>query len=178
MISHFSSIWEKCFGAMKRVWKIRFLLHFSSFRPSVFCPNKRNYRNGICFFLLSSVNFPQSKQRVSLYESLSCFTSSQVHAFVLLGQMEPEVKFQSIGIISSDFGEINTPLPVDDNRSGQLLFTLKEGSQYQFKLTFNVLHNIVSGLTYSNTVWKGGLQGAESCSFLYLFIYLFLTLWL
>ncbi|OAY34663.2 rho GDP-dissociation inhibitor 1 [Manihot esculenta] len=80
----------------------------------------------------------------------------------LNGQMEPEVKFQSIGIISSDFGEINTPLPVDDNRSGQLLFTLKEGSQYQFKLTFNVLHNIVSGLTYSNTVWKGGLQVDQS----------------
>lgn len=75
------------------------------------------------------------------------------------------MKFHSIGIISNDFGEINTPLPVDANRSGQVLFTLKEGSHYQLKLKFSVLHNIVSGLTYKNTVWKGGIQGAESFSY-------------
>ena len=81
--------------------------------------------------------------------------------WLLLGQMEPEVKFHSIGIISDDFGEITTPLPIDDNRSGHVLFTLREGSHYQLKLTFSVLHNIVSGLTYTNTVWKGGRQGAS-----------------
>jgi Rho GDP-dissociation inhibitor len=75
--------------------------------------------------------------------------------------MEPEVKFHSIGIISDDFGEITTPLPIDDNQSGHVLFTLREGSHYRLKLTFSVLHNIVSGLTYTNTVWKGGLQGAS-----------------
>ncbi|KAL6214498.1 hypothetical protein ACLB2K_013932 [Fragaria x ananassa] len=80
----------------------------------------------------------------------------------LLGQMEPEVKFHSISIISDDFGEINTPLPVDENQIGRVLFTLKEGSEYRLKLTFSVLHNIVSGLTYSNTVWKGGLQVDQS----------------
>lgn len=74
--------------------------------------------------------------------------------------MEPEVKFHSIGIISDDFGEINTPLPVDEIQIGRVLFTLKEGSEYRLKLTFSVLHNIVSGLTYSNTVWKEGFQGA------------------
>lgn len=78
--------------------------------------------------------------------------------------MEPEVKFRSIGIISDELGEIDTPLPVDANQSGRVLFTLKEGSQYRLKLTFSVLHNIVSGLTYSNTVRKAGLQGAESLS--------------
>lgn len=82
-------------------------------------------------------------------------------AFCFLGQMEPEVKFHSIGIISDEFGEINSPLPVAENQS-RVLFTLKEGSRYQLKLTFTVLHNIVSGLTYSNTVWKGGLQGEAS----------------
>ena len=80
----------------------------------------------------------------------------------LLGQMEPEVKFHSIGIISDDLGEVNYPLPIDRNGDGLLLFTLMEGSRYQLKLTFSVLHNIVSGLTYSNTVWKAGLQGEES----------------
>ncbi|KAJ1416626.1 Rho protein GDP-dissociation inhibitor [Sesbania bispinosa] len=78
------------------------------------------------------------------------------------GQLDPEVKFHSIGILSEDFGEIVTPLPVDENQIGRTLFTLKEGSRYQLKLKFSVLHNIVSGLTYSNTVWKGGLQVDQS----------------
>ncbi|KHG27384.1 Rho GDP-dissociation inhibitor 1 -like protein [Gossypium arboreum] len=76
----------------------------------------------------------------------------------LNGQMEPEVKFHSIGIISNDLEEVSYPLPLDLNREGLVLFTLKEGSRYQLKLTFSVLHNIVSGLTYSNTVWKAGLK--------------------
>lgn len=76
--------------------------------------------------------------------------------------MEPEVKFHSIAIISYNHGEISTPLPVSENQSGHVLFTLQEGSEYRLKLTFSVMHNIVSGLTYSNTVWKGGLQGVYS----------------
>ncbi|GAB4841050.1 hypothetical protein Ancab_021796 [Ancistrocladus abbreviatus] len=80
----------------------------------------------------------------------------------LNGKMEPEVTFHSIGIISDDFGEIITPLPVDESRSRGILFTLKEGSRYQLKLTFSVKHNIVSGLAYSNTVWKGGVRVDQS----------------
>ncbi|KAL5561965.1 hypothetical protein UlMin_031712 [Ulmus minor] len=80
----------------------------------------------------------------------------------LTGQMEPEVKFQSIGIISNDFGEIITALPVDENQTDRVLFTLREGSEYRLKLTFSVLHNIVSGLSYSNTVWKGGVKVDQS----------------
>lgn len=78
---------------------------------------------------------------------------------VLLGEMEPEVTFHSIGIVSEGCGEVSTPLPVDEGQGNRILFTLREGSQYRLKLTFTVQHNIVSGLTYSNTVWKGGLQG-------------------
>ncbi|XP_010262409.1 PREDICTED: rho GDP-dissociation inhibitor 1-like [Nelumbo nucifera] len=76
----------------------------------------------------------------------------------LNGQMEPEVTFHSIGIISEDCGELNTPLPVDEKQKGKVLFTLREGSKYQLKLAFTVKHNIVSGLAYCNTVWKGGVQ--------------------
>lgn len=76
--------------------------------------------------------------------------------------MEPEVKFHSVGILSSDFGEINTPLPIKEEQSKSVLFTLREGSEYRLKLTFSVLHNIVSGLAYTNTVWKAGLQGLIS----------------
>lgn len=80
----------------------------------------------------------------------------------LNGNMEPEVKFHSIGIISSDFGEISTPLPISEDQSKQILFTLHEGSEYHLKLTFSVLHNILSGLTYTNTVWKAGIQVDQS----------------
>ncbi|KAF3629668.1 Rho GDP-dissociation inhibitor 1 [Capsicum annuum] len=80
----------------------------------------------------------------------------------LNGQMEPEVKFHSVGILSSDFGEINTPLPIKEEQSKSVLFTLREGSEYRLKLTFSVLHNIVSGLAYTNTVWKAGLQVDQS----------------
>ncbi|KAJ4967804.1 hypothetical protein NE237_014505 [Protea cynaroides] len=80
----------------------------------------------------------------------------------LNGQMEPEVTFHSIGIISEDLGEMNTPLPLDASQSNRVLFTLREGSQYQLKLTFTVQHNIVSGLSYSNTVWKGGRRVDQS----------------
>ncbi|KAF8401955.1 hypothetical protein HHK36_012906 [Tetracentron sinense] len=80
----------------------------------------------------------------------------------LNGQMEPQVTFHSIGIISDDFGEISNPLPVNESQRGRVLFTLREGSQYRLKLTFTVQHNIVSGLTYSNTVWKGGMQVDQS----------------
>ncbi|KAL7084325.1 hypothetical protein ACP275_14G217400 [Erythranthe tilingii] len=79
------------------------------------------------------------------------------------GQMEPEVKFHSIGIVSSDFGEISTPFPInEDSQSKLILFALQEGSEYRLKLTFSVLHNIVSGLAYTNTVWKGGIQVDQS----------------
>ncbi|KAH7575625.1 hypothetical protein JRO89_XS02G0168900 [Xanthoceras sorbifolium] len=48
----------------------------------------------------------------------------------LNGQMAPEVKFHSIGIVSDDFGEISTPLPVDENQSAGVHFTFREGSRY------------------------------------------------
>ncbi|KAE8692177.1 hypothetical protein F3Y22_tig00110858pilonHSYRG00203 [Hibiscus syriacus] len=80
----------------------------------------------------------------------------------LNGQMEPEVKFHSMGIISNDLEEVSHPLPLDSNREGLVLFTLKEGSRYQLKIKFSVLHNIVSGLTYSNTVWKAGLKVGQN----------------
>lgn len=78
--------------------------------------------------------------------------------FHFAGQMEPEVIFHSVGMITEDCAEINTPLPINENQS-RVLFTLKEGTKYCLKLTFSVRHNIVSGLTYCNTVWKAGHQG-------------------
>ncbi|XP_020112424.1 rho GDP-dissociation inhibitor 1-like isoform X2 [Ananas comosus] len=79
----------------------------------------------------------------------------------LNGQMDPEVIFHSIGIVSEGCAEIVRPLPIVENQS-RVLFTLKEGSQYRLKLTFSVKHNIVSGLAYVNRVWKKGLRVDES----------------
>ncbi|GKG10175.1 Rho GDP-dissociation inhibitor 1-like protein, partial [Tanacetum coccineum] len=59
--------------------------------------------------------------------------------------MDPKVRFSSLGISKEAL-------------SGRPLFTLREGAHYRFKLTFTILHNIVSGLTCTNTVWKGGIQ--------------------
>jgi len=98
----------------------------------------------------------------TLFMFLRTFCLPLFNFFPCTGQLDPEVKFHSIGILSEDFAEIVTPLPVDENRNGCTLFTLREGSRYQLKLKFSVLHNIVSGLTYSNIVWKGGLQGIIS----------------
>lgn len=83
--------------------------------------------------------------------------------------MEPEVKFSSISIISPDFGEITTPLPVIEGQSKKVHFTLKEGSEYLLKLTFSVHHNIVSGLAYTNTVWRDGFQGLRILQFSFFF---------
>ncbi|XP_019054209.1 PREDICTED: rho GDP-dissociation inhibitor 1-like [Nelumbo nucifera] len=110
----------------------------------------------IYFFFFSMVCKPEDLDDESLRrwkeKLLGCVQED------LNGQMEPEVTFHSIGIISEDCGEISTPLPVDEKQSSRVLFTLREGSQYRLKLTFIVKHNIVSGLAYSNTVWKGGIQ--------------------
>ncbi|GJX69583.1 Rho GDP-dissociation inhibitor 1-like protein [Tanacetum coccineum] len=73
------------------------------------------------------------------------------------GQKDPEVRFSSLGI-SKDVEEVTISLPLKEALSGRPLFTLREGAHYRFKLTFTVLHNIVSGLTCTNTVWKGGIQ--------------------
>ncbi|MQM03095.1 hypothetical protein Taro_035876, partial [Colocasia esculenta] len=75
----------------------------------------------------------------------------------LNGQVEPEVIFQSMGIVSEGSGETTIPLPINEKHSNTL-FTLKEGSHYRLKLTFHVQHNIVSGLRYSNAVWRGGFR--------------------
>ena len=74
------------------------------------------------------------------------------------------MRFHSIAVVSEDLEEINAPLPVRESQKNDVLFVLKEGCHYRRKIAFTVLHNIVSGLTYSNAVWKGGFQGESSLS--------------
>ncbi|WOL12347.1 rho GDP-dissociation inhibitor 1-like [Canna indica] len=71
--------------------------------------------------------------------------------------LEPEVKILSLSIISPGRPDIVLQLPVAPNSKG-VWFTLKEGSHYRLKFTFFVSNNIVSGLRYTNTVWKTGVK--------------------
>ncbi|XVF21081.1 hypothetical protein REPUB_Repub12eG0059900 [Reevesia pubescens] len=71
--------------------------------------------------------------------------------------LDPEVKFISVSIVSSDRPDMVISIPEDGKPQG-LWFTLKEGSHYRLKFSFQVGNNIVSGLRYTNTVWKTGVK--------------------
>ena len=66
----------------------------------------------------------------------------------------------SLSIQSPGRPDIVLPLPVEPNAKG-VWFTLKEGSMYKLKFTFSVSNNIVSGLRYTNRVWKTGIKGKQ-----------------
>ncbi|XP_002962694.2 rho GDP-dissociation inhibitor 1 [Selaginella moellendorffii] len=74
---------------------------------------------------------------------------------VAAGEMEPAVKVLTLGIEAEGRPHLKLSLPF---ASKSHAFTLKEGSSYRLCFTFVVSHNIVSGLTYVNTVWKNGLR--------------------
>ncbi|KAL4376712.1 hypothetical protein GQ457_02G005350 [Hibiscus cannabinus] len=71
--------------------------------------------------------------------------------------LDPEVKFLSVAIVAPERPDIVLSIPEDGKPQG-LWFTLKEGSHYRLKFFFQVSNNIVSGLKYTNTVWKSGLR--------------------
>lgn len=71
--------------------------------------------------------------------------------------LEPEVKFIQLSILSPGRPDIVLDIPEDGKPKG-LWFTLKEGSPHNLKFSFQVSNNIVSGLKYTNTVWKTGVK--------------------
>ncbi|KAL8229555.1 hypothetical protein R6Q57_014455 [Mikania cordata] len=71
--------------------------------------------------------------------------------------LDPEVKILSLAIVSPGRDDLLLQIP-ENGKSKGTLFTLKEGSHYAIKFTFQVRNNIVSGLKYKNTVWKTGLR--------------------
>ncbi|KAK7363807.1 hypothetical protein VNO77_05977 [Canavalia gladiata] len=76
---------------------------------------------------------------------------------IVLESLEPEVKILSLAIKTAGRDDIVLPIPESGNPEG-LWFTLKEGSRYSLMFTFQVSNNIVSGLKYTNTVWKTGIK--------------------
>ncbi|GLU15652.1 hypothetical protein SLE2022_321250 [Rubroshorea leprosula] len=71
--------------------------------------------------------------------------------------LEPDVKIISLAIKSPGRPDIVLSIPENGKPQG-LWFTLKEGSKYRLQFTFQVSKNIVSGLRYTNTVWKTGVK--------------------
>lgn len=71
--------------------------------------------------------------------------------------LDPEVKILSLAIKSPGRDDILLPIPENGKVKGNW-FTLKEGSRYSLQFAFQVNNNIVSGLKYSNTVWKTGVK--------------------
>ncbi|XP_057421740.1 rho GDP-dissociation inhibitor 1-like [Lotus japonicus] len=71
---------------------------------------------------------------------------------------EPEVKILSLTIICQGRPELLLPIPFTTNSKKSSIFTLKEGSRYRLKFSFTVSNNIVSGLKYTNVVWKTGVR--------------------
>lgn len=71
--------------------------------------------------------------------------------------LEPEVHIISLSILSPERQELALPIPFVPNAKGYA-FSLKDGSRYSLKFTFTVSNNIVSGLRYTQTVWKAGVR--------------------
>ncbi|CAN6197868.1 unnamed protein product [Urochloa humidicola] len=71
--------------------------------------------------------------------------------------LEPDVKITGLSILSPGRPDMVLPLPPEP-KSKEPWFTLKEGSAYKLKFTFAITGNIVSGLRYTNTVWKTGIR--------------------
>lgn len=71
--------------------------------------------------------------------------------------LEPEVKILSLSIVSPGRSDIVLPIPENGKPEGRW-FTLKEGCRYSLRFSFQVSHNIVLGLKYTNFVWKTGVK--------------------
>lgn len=70
---------------------------------------------------------------------------------------EPEVKVLNLTILSPGRPDLVLPIPFKAYEKGYA-FALKDGSPYSFRFSFIVSNNIVSGLKYTNTVWKTGVR--------------------
>ncbi|XP_068660854.1 rho GDP-dissociation inhibitor 1-like [Aristolochia californica] len=70
---------------------------------------------------------------------------------------DPEVQIMSLTIVTPSRPDLVLPIPFTAKGKGHA-FSLKDGSKYRLKFTFVVSNNIVSGLKYTNTVWKTGVR--------------------
>lgn len=82
-------------------------------------------------------------------------------SLVIAETLDPEVKILSLAIKSHGRDDILLQIPENGKVKGNW-FTLKEGCRYSLQFAFLVNNNIVSGLKYTNTVWKTGVKGKHT----------------
>ncbi|XP_072998343.1 rho GDP-dissociation inhibitor 1-like [Typha latifolia] len=70
---------------------------------------------------------------------------------------DPEVQILDLTILTPERPNLVLPIPFKRDTKGYA-FGLKDGSRYRLKFSFVVSNNIVSGLRYTNTVWKTGVR--------------------
>ncbi|XP_058218830.1 rho GDP-dissociation inhibitor 1-like [Rhododendron vialii] len=85
------------------------------------------------------------------------FTVLQFSFCFSIETLEPDVKILSLTILCPGRPDIVLQIPEDGDPKG-VWFTLKEGTHYHLRFSIKVSNNIVSGLRYTNTVWKTGLK--------------------
>lgn len=83
--------------------------------------------------------------------------SVDVHVAGDVETLEADVKIVSLTIICPGRPDIVLQIPDNEDPKG-VWFTLKEGTHYHLRFAIKVSHNIVSGLRYTNTVWKTGIK--------------------
>ncbi|CAL5335608.1 unnamed protein product [Camellia sinensis] len=71
--------------------------------------------------------------------------------------LEPDVKILSLTILCLGRPDLVLEIPANGDPKG-VWFTLKEDTCYHLRFSIQVSNNIVSGLRYTNTVWKTGLK--------------------
>ncbi|KAE8702972.1 Rho GDP-dissociation inhibitor 1 [Hibiscus syriacus] len=80
-----------------------------------------------------------------------------VDMFAVGESKDPEVMILSLSILCPGRPDICLSIPFG-SKPRSSLFMLKEGSKYRLKFSFTVSNNIVSGLKYTNNVWKTGVR--------------------
>ncbi|XP_010493686.1 PREDICTED: rho GDP-dissociation inhibitor 1-like [Camelina sativa] len=72
---------------------------------------------------------------------------------------DPVVKILTLTLRSPEREDMVLTIPENGKPTSKgPWFTLKEGAKYSLVFTFRVTNNIVSGLRYSNTIWKTGIK--------------------
>lgn len=77
---------------------------------------------------------------------------------------DPEVKILNLTIVTPERADLTLPIPFEAGPKAPA-FVLKDGCKYRLKFNITVSNNIVSGLRYTNTVWKKQIRG-NSCDHL------------
>jgi Rho GDP-dissociation inhibitor len=68
------------------------------------------------------------------------------------------VKILNLTIVTPEREDMTLPIPFEAGSKAPA-FVLKDGSKYSLKFNITVSNNIVSGLRYTNTVWKKNIRG-------------------